>query len=379
MTWVNSMSNHNFYDFQWPSFRPPLEAYKLDYGIGIVGYAGIVRGQHVPAYRLAGYRVVAASDIAANRRELAKMDGIPHVYEDHRDLLRRDDVQIIDCAVDHHHMQGRMEILRDAATAGKAVLMQKPMATDLATAEEMVKIAEDHGIPYAVNQNQRFDPAVYVTKQFLSPERFGKPAYMHLANMSIEGCPKFGFGSNGVILEWQIHLMDSIRWLSGGDPVSIYTTNRNNASMHQMEFSSGAVCNSFEYHNPDSFHNETPLRIWAEKGVVRGNHRWKTISHWERDLIEVRGYDWPKEIGFVTYKLPDDQTARDVFIKPCYDECSSLGGFISMMGEFMQSLHEKRPAITNGRDNLKSLRMYFAGQLSADKKRPVDPRSMEIL
>ena len=154
MTWVNSMSNHNFYDFQWPSFRPPLEAYKLDYGIGIVGYAGIVRAQHVPAYRLAGYRVVAAADIAANRRELAKMDGIPHVYEDHRDLLRRDDVQIIDCAVDHHrYSKAGSEILRDAATAGKAVLMQKPMATDLATAEEMVKIAEDHGIPYAVNQN----------------------------------------------------------------------------------------------------------------------------------------------------------------------------------------------------------------------------------
>jgi hypothetical protein len=49
------------------------------------------------------------------------------------------------------------------------------------------------------------------------------------------------------------------------------------------------------------------------------------------------------------------------------------------MGEFMQSLQEKRPALTNGRDNLMSLRLYFAGQLSAEKKRPVDPRTMETL
>jgi len=372
------MSDHLFNNFPWPSFRPPLETYKLDYGIGIAGYAGIVRAQQLPAYRLAGYRVAAAADIRADRRELAKLDGIPHVYEDYRELLQRDDVDIIDCAVDHSDMDARVRILRDSAKAGKAVLMQKPMATDLATAEEMVRIAEDRGIPYAVNQNLRFDPAIYLTKQFLSPERFGTPGFIHFANISIEG-PKFGFGPNGVVMAWQIHAMDSIRWLSGGDPVSIYCTNRNNAAMYHIEFSSGAACSYFEYHNEANFRSETPLRVWAEKGAVRGNHRWNPSSRWEKDLVEVRGYDWPKEIGWVTYNLPDDLTYRDVFIKPCYEMCASVGGFIGMMGEFMQSLHEKRPALTNGRDNLLSLRMYFAGQLSAELKRPVDPRSMTAL
>jgi predicted dehydrogenase len=149
--------------------------------------------------------------------------------------------------------------------------------------------------------------------------------------------------------------------------------------MYQFEFSSGAVCNYFEYHNVATFHNETPLRVWAEKGAIRGNHRWNPSSRWERDLVEVRGYDWPKEIGWVTYNLPDELENRNVFIKPCYDMCSSIGGFMGVMGEFMQSLHEKRPALTNGRDNLKSLRMYFAGQLSAEKKRPVDPLTMQLL
>jgi predicted dehydrogenase len=370
------MPNHQLNDFQWPPFRPPLETYKLDYGIGIVGYAGIVRAQHLTAYRLAGYHVVAAADIKADRRELAKLDGIPHVYEDYRDLLRRDDVAIIDCAVDHSMMAARIGILKDAAKAGKAVLMQKPMATDLKTAEEMVQIAEDAGIPYAVNQNLRFDPAIYLTKQFLTPGRFGNPGYIQFANISIEG-PPFGFNTEGVVMAWQIHGLDSVRWLAGGEPTSIYGTNRNNATLYQIEFSSGAVSNYVEYHNADNFRNETPLRVWADKGAVRANHRWNPTSRWAPDLVEVRAYDWPKEIGWITYGLPDDPTNRDVFIKPCYDVCASIGGFIGSMGEFMQSLHEKRPALTNGRDNLKSLRMYFAGQLSADLKRPVDPRTME--
>ena len=374
------MSSHALDGFKWPSFRPPLETYKLDYGIGIIGYAGIVRAQQLPAYRLAGYRVVAAANAGRERRELARLDGIPHVYEDYRELLQRDDVDIIDCAVDHspEAMKGRLQILKDAAKAGKAVLMQKPMATDLETAEEMVKIAEDHGIPYAVNQNLRFDPAIYLTKQFLAAERFGRPGFMHFANTSIEG-PKFGFGPQGVVLAWQIHALDSIRWLSGGEPISISCMNRNNSAMYQIEFSSGAVCNYFEYHNEDNFRNETPLRIWAERGAVRGNHRWNPGSRWEKDLVEVRGYEWPKEIGWVTYSMPDDLTNRHVFVKPWYDEAASIGGFIGIMGEFMQSLYEKRPALTNGRDNLLSLRMYFAGQLSAEQRRPVDPRTMSAM
>jgi predicted dehydrogenase len=375
------MSNQALGSFQWPSFRPPLETYKLDYGIGIVGYAGIVRAQQLTAYRLAGYRVAAAADVRADRRELAKLDGIPHVCEDYRELLRRDDVDIVDCAVDHStpaDIQTRIAILRDAAKAGKAVLMQKPMATDLGTAEEMVKIAEDNGISFAVNQNLRFDPAIYLTKQFLSPERFGKPGFLHFANISIEG-PEFGFGPGGVVMAWQIHAIDSIRWLAGGDPVSVYCTNRNGASMYHIQFSGGAACNYFEYHNADNFRNETPVRVWAEKGAVRANHRWNPASRWEKDLVEVRAYDWPKEIGWITYSLPDDLTCRDVFLQPRFDECASIGGFIGVMGEFMQSLHEKRPALTNARDNLMSLRMYFAGLLSAEKKRPVDPRSMTVL
>jgi predicted dehydrogenase len=116
--------------------------------------------------------------------------------------------------------------------------------------------------------------------------------------------------------------------------------------------------------------------VWAEKGAVRANHRWNPGSRWQRDLVEVRGYDWPKEIGWVTYNLPDELTNRDIFVKPSYDMCASIGGFIGSMGEFMQSIHEKRPALTNARDNLMSLRMFFAGQLSAAQKRPVDPRSI---
>jgi predicted dehydrogenase len=369
----------DYANFQWPSYRPPLETYKLDYGIGVIGYGGIVRAQHMPAYRHAGYRVVAAADNQTERQELARLDGVPNVYADYRKLLERDDVQIVDIAVFHSpaDIQSRIQMLKDAVQARKAVFMQKPMATDLKTAEEMVRIAEESGVPFAINQNMRFDPVIYTAKQLLSPERFGKPAFMQVYNTSIEGL-NFGFKSEGSPFgpAWQIHAADSIRWLSGGEPVSVYCTNRNNGSMWQIEFSSGAVCDYFEYHAVETFRSETPLRIWAEKGAMRGNHRWNPGSRWVKDFLEVRGYDWPEQIDYLSLKLPDDLTPRDFFIKPNFDHCSSIGGFIGSMGEFMQSLHEKRPALTSAQDNLRSLRLYFAAQLAAENKRPYNPQTM---
>jgi len=72
-------------------------------------------------------------------------------------------------------------------------------------------------------------------------------------------------------------------------------SNFSRPSFNELEFSSGAVANYFEYHNDENFHNETPFRVWAEKGAVRANHRWNPGSRWQRDLVEVRGYIGPKK------------------------------------------------------------------------------------
>ena len=105
-------------------------------------------------------------------------------------------------------MEARIAILKDAAKAGKAVLMQKPMATDLKTAEEMVKIAEDAGISFAVNQNLRFDPAIYLTKQFLARSASASPATSTSRTSPSRG-PSSASGRTASCMAWQIHAIDS--------------------------------------------------------------------------------------------------------------------------------------------------------------------------
>ena len=55
------------------------EEHKLP--IAVVGAGGIVDGQHLPAYKLAGLEVVGITDVDLDRaREVADRHGIPKVY-----------------------------------------------------------------------------------------------------------------------------------------------------------------------------------------------------------------------------------------------------------------------------------------------------------
>lgn len=112
-------------------------------GIGIIGCGGIGFNQHIPAY-LAHTDlcdVVAVCDIS---EELAKKAGaqydVKHVYTDYVDLLARDDIQAVSiCTPNLYHFDPTIAAL----TAGKHVLVEKPVAIGAAEVEAMVAAQGD--------------------------------------------------------------------------------------------------------------------------------------------------------------------------------------------------------------------------------------------
>ena len=126
--------------------------------IGLIGCGGITR-HHLTAYRNAGYRVVALCDIDANRAEERRQEFVPEatVYTDAQQLLRRDDIEVVDIAT---HPADRIPLIAAAIAAGKHVLSQKPFVLDLDDGERLVEAADRRGVKLAVNQNGRWAPHV---------------------------------------------------------------------------------------------------------------------------------------------------------------------------------------------------------------------------
>src|SRR5262245_53874625 len=85
----------------------------LDHGIGIVGAGGIVNYGHLPAYKKAGFQVVAITDKNREQAErTAKQHGIPAVYGSLDELLADPNVEIVDIAV-YPAEQGEIGCSRD--------------------------------------------------------------------------------------------------------------------------------------------------------------------------------------------------------------------------------------------------------------------------
>lgn len=132
---------------------------RVVYGAGIIG-AGAIFKQHARAYSQlqSRARLVALADVDAPRARNAAGDFfIPYVTEDYRDLLAREEVDIVSvCTPPSFHEQ----MVIDALEAGKFVVCEKPLAHHLASADRIVAAAEKYPDRLAVVYQMRFSPEV---------------------------------------------------------------------------------------------------------------------------------------------------------------------------------------------------------------------------
>jgi predicted dehydrogenase len=139
--------------------------------IGLIACGGITK-DHLTAYRRAGYRVTAMCDPVLHRARKRKTEFYPEarVCRDYHDLLKRDDVEVVDIAT---HPQPRAKIIEDALLAGKHVLSQKPFVLDLDVGQRLVELADRRGLKLAVNQNGRWAPHFSYIRQAIGAGRPG--------------------------------------------------------------------------------------------------------------------------------------------------------------------------------------------------------------
>ncbi len=148
-------------------------------GIGIVGY-GMMGRAHAYAYTVAPgvrelpvrprLRAISGRDAAAVARA-AESYGVESWTTDWEELVLRPEVEIVDiCTPPGAHV----EVVIAAAAAGKAVLCEKPLATDYASAVAAVEAVRAAGVPNAIGFNYRRLPAVSLLKRLVDEGRIGE-------------------------------------------------------------------------------------------------------------------------------------------------------------------------------------------------------------
>ena len=147
--------------------------------LGLIGCGGIVRLSHAPGYLAIPelVRVAALADpVADNLGGMGAMLAVPpeRRYADYRDMLERADLDAVTIATPHH-MHAEQAI--DAAAAGVAVISEKPMATSVEQAEQVLAAVRRHGVPYAVVHNFLFTPGMERARGLQAEGAVGTPFF----------------------------------------------------------------------------------------------------------------------------------------------------------------------------------------------------------
>jgi UDP-N-acetyl-2-amino-2-deoxyglucuronate dehydrogenase len=187
--------------------------------VGIIGTGAIAR-LHARAYANIGYTVRACTSRTASTGRRFAEDHSAEFVDDYRALCSHPDVDFIDvCTLPDF----RLQAVEACAGSRKAVQVQKPIATTLDVAAQMIDTAARAGIALGVVSQHRFDESSRFLATALREGRLGRllqiDAYVkwHRSN---EYYARPGKGSwqvegGGALINQAIHQVDLLRWFAG--------------------------------------------------------------------------------------------------------------------------------------------------------------------
>ena len=334
-------------------------------GIGLIGAGAIARAGHLPAYRGAGFDVVAVTDLdEARARAAADEFTIDRVHPDVTSLLADPRVDVVDIAITP---QAQVGVVQAAIQAGKHILAQKPFTTDLRTAEDLVVSGERAGVRIAVNQQMRWDQVVRANKVLLEQAFFGT---LTGATFDVHVLTDWGTWPWLLVeprLEYfyhSIHYVDAIRFLFGEPTSVIARTARyprqkasgETRSFTLYEFADDIVVTVLADHNNWSTRPRATVRCQGTDGQSEGTlgvlydypvGRPDTFAYWSR----TADVDHRIERTFSQRWIPD--------------------AFVGPMAELQNAVREDREPLTSARDNLRTLQVVHAAYRSAELGRRV--------
>lgn len=341
----------------------PIDPRAYRPAIGLIGCGGIT-ASHLSAYKAAGYNVVVLCDMIESRARERQAAFYPDadVTTDLQDVLRRDDVEVVDIAT---HPLARQPVVEAGLMAGKHVLSQKPFALDLDWGERMVELADRQGVRLAVNQNGRWAPHWSYIRQAINHGVLGEVICAHLA------------------VQW------NHEWIIGTPFEEIHDVILYDFAIHWFD-----IVSSF-------LGDRVPRRVYATTGYARGQRSRPpmlaqaaidydgaqatlvfdaAIQHGSMDRTYVGGT--AGSISSSGPTLNDQQIILSTAAgasSPVLEGAWFPDGFHGTMAELLCAIEEGREPSNSARNNIRSLELAFAAIASAHDGEPKVPGTVRRL
>lgn len=245
--------------------------------VGVVG-AGRIGGHHARILsKLPGVELRGVCDTNLWRAQLAAWKANSVAHRDYKDLLGQVDAVVIAVPT-----PGHFEVGREALSRGVHCLIEKPLASSVEEARQLLALAEEKKVVLQVGHVERFNPAVLEaikhirSPRFITVERLGPydPRTSHI----------------GVVMDLMIHDLDILLTLVGSEVESLEAVGAHVLSDHEdianvrVRFKTGCIadltasrislqkCRKLRVFQAESYisldYAGTSLKIYSKKSPV---------------------------------------------------------------------------------------------------------------
>jgi predicted dehydrogenase len=254
-------------------------------------------------------------------------------------------------------------VVKEALQLGFNVIVEKPFASTMAQAKELVALAEAQSRVLMVSQNYRFQPAPIAVAEFMAARKFGP-----INQVSIDfrrHAPTQGYRywdmPDPLLADMSIHHFDLMRMVLNVDPVRVACRTWNPEGSPFAHHPTGAALIEFDSGIVVSYRaswvSTGAYTPWAGEWTIdcsEGEIWWTSRDHFmgkaKPDVVELR---------------PMDGKAEKVKLAPI--EFADRLGTLSTIAKVVET-GSLPPRFSSGKDNLLSLALVQATIASANRQ-----------
>lgn len=335
-------------------------------GVGIIG-AGGAAAAHAKAYlQMAPHlEIRAVADIAEEKaRTFAAKHHILNWTIDDDELLKRDDVQIVSVCTPHF-LHASQSIA--AMQAGKHVLVEKPMATCMQEADQMIAASEQYGRHLGVIYQLRYE---WDTRRALHLLQSGLLGTLFFSEVSclwwrrpgyyVDWRGQWSSEGGGAVINQASHHVDLLLYLMG--------------MPSEVQAWMSTVAHEIEVEDWCQAHLK-----WANNG--HGSFCASTAAELESDISRMLILGTKGSLQMFPFR---PHSRYDAVLAQIVKVCSevpepSSNGHVAQIYDFVQSVRQNQTPKIDGREGRKSLELitaiYQSGIFGEPVLLPLEPAS----
>jgi len=287
--------------------------------IGLIGCGRISKNHFDAVSQIPEAEFVAVCDLVEEKMQaVAENYGIKNLYNNYQDMLENEKLDLVSiCTPSGLHPQMGIDVAKHKIN----VLTEKPMATNIESADALIRACDQNKVKLFVVKQNRLNATMQLLKRAIDKGRFGR---IYLAESNVfwqrpqsyydaekwRGTWEF---DGGAFMNQASHYVDALYWLLGNvDSVMAYT-----ATMARRIEAEDTGCAILHFRNgiiatinvtmltyPKNF--EGSITIIGEKGTVKiGGVAVNKIEKWEFEdyddddrIAQDANYQPPNVYGF---------------------------------------------------------------------------------